>query len=122
MRGQPAPLMDVLPHEQQKICLQHRLDVTVTEMLTDCAPVFVINDAGGLVEHLPAPLPCEVAEIRILEIKWREQLVKSAQLEEFAAVECARTSATIERGIGGLDGGVNPMPHPQAALLPPAFG
>src|SRR5689334_12234336 len=84
--------------------------------------MLVINDAERLVENLPATLPRHVSEVGVFQIEGREQLVESAQLQKFMAIERARSAAAVKAGIGLLDRAVDPMPHTERATFPPALG
>ncbi len=83
--------------------------------------MLVINHARRLIQNLPAALPREKAQIRVLEIEGRKQRIESAELEKFAAIECARASAAVKARIESADLRVYAMPDPQPALLPPAL-
>ena len=121
MRRQPPPIMDILPAEQQEILLQHRLDLRFAEALADGAAMLVIHHAARLIQHLPAALPRQVAEVGVFQIEGREQFVEAAQLQEFPPVEGAGSAAAVEAGKQTVDGRVDAMPHAQAAILPPAL-
>ncbi len=122
--------MNVLPAEEQKVLLQHGLDVPGAESLADGAAMFMVHHAGGLVEHLPAALPGEESEVGIFEVERSEKRIEAAELEEFPAIECARSATAIEAGeqaVGTLIGtlielGIFAMAYSQPAILPPAMG
>ena len=66
--------------------------------------MLVIHDAARLVEHFPAALPGQVAEVGVFQIEGREQLVEAAQLEKLAAIERAGSAAAVEARIEIVDG------------------
>src|ERR1019366_5028175 len=122
MRCQPRPLVNVLPAEQHVVLLEHGLYPFLAEHFAYRAPVLVVDRAARLVQHLPAALPGKIAEVRIFQIERMEQRIEAAQLEKLPAVEGAGPAAAIETGEEIVDGGVDAMPHAQAAVLPPALG
>ena len=65
VRGEAPPLVDVLPAEQQVVLLQHGFNPVAAKALADGAAVLVIHHAARLVEHLPAALPCHIAEVGV---------------------------------------------------------
>ncbi len=122
MRCQPRPFVNVLPAEQHVVLLQHGLDAFLAEDFANRAPVLVVDGAARLVQHLPAALPGKIAEVRVFQIERMEQRIEAAQLEKLPAVEGAGPAAAVETGEEIVDGGVDAMPHAQAAILPPALG
>ena len=77
--------------------------------------------AARLVEHLPAALPCHVAEVGVFQVEGLQQAVESAELEELRAVEGATSAAAVEAGKQVVDRVVDAVTHAQAAVLPPAL-
>src|SRR5690349_8218024 len=53
VRGEPAPVMYILPGEKKEVFLDDGLDVGVGKMLADGSAMFVKDDAGGLIQHFP---------------------------------------------------------------------
>ncbi len=84
--------------------------------------MLVMHHARGLIQHLPAAFPRHESQIRVFQIKRREQFIESAQLEKLPPVECARAPAAIKAREEAIDGGIFAMAHAQPAILPPAFG
>ena len=120
--AEPAPLVNILPGEEDEVLLQNRFDVAGAEAAADGAAVFVMHDAGGLVENFPAALPGHEAEVGVFQIEGREQFVEAAELQKFAAVERAGSAAAVEAREERVDGAVFAMADAQHAILPPAFG
>jgi hypothetical protein len=56
------------------------------------------NHTARLVEHLPSPLPCQVAKVRVFEIKRREKMVEAAELQKLLSVERAGAATAVEAG------------------------
>ncbi len=121
VRDQPAPLMDVFPGEEQEILLEDTLNVPVAEALPNGPAMFVIDHAGGLIQHLPAALPSQKSKIGIFQVERRQQFVEPSQLEKLPAIEGARSSAPVEARKQLVDVRFHSMPHLKPALLPPAF-
>src|ERR1035441_7341278 len=103
--------MNILPGKEQEVLLQDRLNVALAEALADGSAVLVPDDAGWLIEHLPAALPREEAEIGVFQIEGREQLVEPAQLEKLPPVERARPAAPVEAREEAVDLRVFAMAH-----------
>ncbi len=122
MRGKPSPLMNVLPGEEQEVFLEHRLNIGVREPPSDGATMFVIDDAGRLVHHLPSAFPREITQVGIFHVERRQQRIESAELEKFAAVEGGRAAAAVGARVKIADGRVGVMADSKTALLPPHFG
>src|SRR5581483_9325755 len=80
------------------------------------------DDTLRLVQHLPAALPGEIAEVGILQVKGSEEMIEAAQLEEFTAVECARSTTAIEAGKEILNAVIEAVADAQRAILPPGLG
>ena len=96
------------------------------ETLADGAAVFVIHHAARLVEHLPAALPGQVAEVGVFQVKGRQQLVEAAELEELAPVEGARAAAAVEARKEAVDApgrcdGARAGRHPATSLASARF-
>ena len=49
-------------------------------------------------------------------------MVEPPEFQEFAAVEGARSSSSVEARVGFGDGVVQPVADAQAAVLPPSLG
>src|SRR5271166_560660 len=121
MRPEPAPLVNVLPGEENEILLEDRVDCCGGEFLADSAAVFVIDHAGRLVENFPAALPGLVAEIGVFEVKRAEELVEAAELQKFSAIEGAGSAAAVEAREQSGDCGIDSVADAQAAVFPPAL-
>ncbi len=117
-----SPAVDVFPGEQDVVLLQHGIDIGGAEALADGAAVFVVDDAGGLIEHLPAALPGQEADVGVFEIEGRKEFVEAAQRKELAAVEGAGSAAAVEAGEEFVDFLVFAMGDAQRAVAPPAAG
>src|SRR5437870_13899877 len=111
MGGQPAPLVNILPAEEQEVFLQDRLDLVFTKTFADGAAMLVVDDAARLVEHFPAPLPRQISEVGVLQIEGPQQRVEAAQFEEFPAVEGARAAAATEARKATIDGRIDAVSH-----------
>ncbi len=122
MRRQLAPLVNVLPREQQEVGLEHGLDPLLAKPLADGAAVFVVNHAARLVENLPTALPGHVSQVGVFQVEGRQQPVEAAQTQKFSAVEGAGAAAAVEARKEAVHGIVDAVAHPQAAILPPALG
>ena len=83
---QARPLVDVFPREEQEIFLQHALNVGFAETPADGAAMFVVDDAGRLIEILPASFPRLIAQIGVLEIERRQQFIEASELQKLSAV------------------------------------
>ena len=83
--------------------------------------MLMVNQALGLIEHLPAALPRHVPKVRVFEIERREQLIEPAKLEKLSLIESARATATVEARIEIGDSIVLTMAHLQTAVLPPSL-
>src|SRR5262249_54067749 len=121
VRQQPVPGMDILPAKQDEVLFQNGLNLSLRKSLPDRAAVFVIDDTLRLVEHFPAAFPGHIAYVGVLEIERRKQRVEAAQLEKFSAVESAGAAAAVKAGIEIRDSAIDPMPHPQRPVFPPAL-
>jgi len=67
MLGQPAPVVDVLPDEEEGISLRDRLHPLPPKEPSGGGRLLMIDYARRLIKHPPAPLPGAVAEIHILQ-------------------------------------------------------
>ena len=74
-------------------------------MLAYSAAMLVVHDAGRLIEHLPPALPGEKSQVRVFQIKRREQRIEPPELEELPAIESARSAAAVEAGEEAVDYG-----------------
>src|ERR1039457_2658305 len=122
MRHQARPLVNILPAEENAVLPDDGLDIVIGEIPADGATVLVEYHAAGLVEDLPAALPCHVAEVGVFQVERCQQLVESAKFEELRAVEGATSAAAVEAGEEVVDSIVDSVTHVQAAVLPPALG
>ena len=82
-----TPIVDILPAKQNEVLLENGCDVSLRKLLPDRAAVLVIHNAARLVQHLPAALPSQEAEIGVFEIKRMEQGIKAAKLQELLTIE-----------------------------------
>ena len=122
MRQQPPRLVNVFPDEQNEIFLENRLNVRFRETAADGSTMLVIHHARRLVQNFPSAFPGEISEVRVFQVKRRQQRVEPTQLEKLPPVKCARSSATVEARVWLLKGGFDPVTDAQRALLPPALG
>src|ERR1035438_8712759 len=111
----------ILPGIEDRVLADDVVDVGTWKLPADRAAVFVPDPALRLIEDAPAAFPGHQAEVAVLHVKGPQQRVESAQLEEFAAVKCARTAASIEAGPQCVDRFVGMMPRAQPAALPPGL-
>ena len=81
--------VNVFPAKEQKVLLQNRLNKIRVESLADRAPMFVMDDARGLVEDFPTTLPRKETEIGVLKIERSEKRIEATKLEEFSPIERA---------------------------------
>ncbi len=56
------------------------MNVGFTEFLSNRPAMFVVDDAGRMIEGLPAAFPRQIAEIGVFQIEGREQFIESAEL------------------------------------------
>src|SRR3954465_8928242 len=115
MLQQPAPLMNVLPHEQREVLFQNSLNEHERELLSNRSAMLVKDDALRLIQHLPAAFPREHSEVCIFQVEGTKQVIESAQLEELPAVERAGTAARIEARVSVGNRIIDPMPHAQCS-------
>src|SRR5271170_1141246 len=109
MWSQPAPLVNVLPGEQQEVFLEHALYVVVAELLADGAAMLMPHLACGLIQDLPTALPGQEPEVRIFEVERRKQFIKAAEFEKLAPVEGAGPAAAVRTGKQPRDAVVFPV-------------
>ena len=114
--------MNVLPAEQEEIFLEHGVDLRGGESFPNGSAMFVIHHAARLVQHFPATLPGQVAEVGVFHIERPQKFIEAAQLQEFAPVEGAGAASSVEAWIKIGDGRIVAVAHAQAAILPPALG
>ena len=115
------PFVDVLPAPQYKVLCQNKFNFLGSISLSDGSPVFVVDHAARFVEHFPAPLPGQIADVRVLHVEWREQRVESAQFEKLSAIERTGAAAAVETRVDLPNALIVAMPHPDAAVFPPAL-
>ena len=118
VRRKHRPVVNVLPYVEDEILFDDALDVAVVEMFADRAAMFVPDFARRLVENLPATLPGHVAEVGILEIKRPENVIESAEGEEFAAIEGARSAAAVIARIQRFDVWIDDVAEAQMTIVP----
>src|SRR6516165_5934144 len=83
--------------------------------------MLVPHFARRLVQHFPSPLPRQVTDVGVFQVKRRQQLVESAEFEELPPVERAASASAVETRIQNSDFGIIAVAHPQAAVPPPAL-
>ena len=121
MRGQTAPLVDILPAKQQVVFLQNVLDMLFAKTLADGAAMLVVYDATRLIEHFPAALPGHIAQVTVFQVEGLQQPVEAAQFEELFAIEGAGTAAAVEAREEIRHARVDSVAHAQTAVFPPAL-
>src|SRR5581483_6137136 len=64
-----GPSMNIFPAEQDVVLFQNGLNLSLAESFANRAAMLVVDDAARLVQHLPSPLPGEIAQIGIFQVK-----------------------------------------------------
>src|SRR5579863_195763 len=121
MWTETPPFVDVFPGEKQEVLFHDGLNVSVAKAPSDGSAMLVKNDADGLIQDFPSPLPCPVTDIGIFQVKRRKDVIESAQFQKLSAVESARPAAAIEAWIRGPNGGIDSMADAKGPLLPPGL-
>src|SRR5579862_2168496 len=98
LSGDPPAVVNVLPGEQNEILFQHRGDFVGAKFLADGSTMFVIHDAGGLIEYFPAAFPRQISEVCVFQVERLVQRIEGAQLQHFSAIKGAGATAAVETG------------------------
>ena len=115
--------MDVFPGEQQKILLENRLDIVLAESACRWCRGARDTPRSPADTSLSSRASRPDSRGRCLRDKTARAADRSRRAaENFLSIERARSAAAVETRIRAVDGRLDAMPHPQASLVPPAFG